>query len=102
MSNCQIALRTTPERGVFDLEVVVRPPLLQGDSFEALLPQHRVRCLYRYIVHTSVRTILRAKLARTSTCSDTDTKSVMGLLEGLRRHFVAAQHANSELTKLSA
>jgi len=86
MKSCQIALRTTPETGVFELEVVVSPPLQQAASFEATLPHHRVRCLYRYIVHTTARTILRAKLARTDG-AESDTKCVMSLLEELRRHF---------------
>lgn len=76
----------TPEPGVVELEVVVSPPLDQGDSFERLLPQYRMSCLYRYIVHTRVRTILRAKLAKRRG-ADSEESNVVALLEGLRRHF---------------
>lgn len=86
MTNCQIALRMTPDPGIVELEVVVSPPLDRGDSFEHLLPQYRMSCLYRYIVHTRVRTILRAKLAKIRG-ADNEESNVIALLEGLRRHF---------------
>jgi len=86
MTNCQIALRMTPDPGILELEVVVSPPLDRGDSFERLLPQYRMSCLYRYIVHTRVRTILRAKLAKVRD-TDGEESNVIALLEGLRRHY---------------
>lgn len=87
MKSCQIALRVTPEPGVLDLEVVVRPPLAQGAAFESLLPRYSMRCLARYIVHTSVRTILRAKLVGADGSTMGNASAMVNLLEGLRSHF---------------
>jgi hypothetical protein len=89
MKSCQIALRVTPEPGVLDLEVVVRPPLAQGAAFESLLPRYRMRCLARYIVHTSVRTILRAKLVGSAGDTTPSALGMVNLLEELRSCFAA-------------
>jgi hypothetical protein len=84
----------TPDPGILELEVVVSPPLDRGDSFERLLPQYRMSCLYRYVVHTRVRTILRAKLAKLRD-ADSEENNVIALLEGLRRHFRDEYAANA-------